>query len=657
MTASIPLPADASGSGSHPIRAVLRSPAAVLGAVWLAGLAIASVTAPLWLPYPPAEQDFTQVLALPSAAHPLGTDELGRDVLSRLFTAAGETLAVTMVTAAVALGIALPLALWAAAAPRAGAVADRVTEVVMAIPALVVMLAVVGAYGPELLRIMTILGVLISGGIYRVLVGQARALQAQPYVDAARIDGRHPVLISIRHILPNMLSTVFVQFALVFAVALLIQAGLAFLGFGPAIPAPTWGGMIQAASQRVYDAPFLMVPTGLMLALTVLAANTLADTVAAAAGMPAALVPLRPRRRPAVVAPSGASPEPADELVVRGLTVAVDGGPELITEVSLRVQAGHVLGIVGESGCGKTVTALSLIGLLNPGLAPRAGSIMWRGRDLAQLSDHEFAKLRGREIAYISQEPMRALDPMFSVGSQLRSALRRLGGLNRAEARASAVELLALVGIEDAERVVRLHPHQISGGMAQRVAIALALAGRPKLIIADEPTTALDVTVQAEILGLLRELVTESGTTLVLVTHDLGVVADICDDVAVMYAGQVVENGPVREVLRTPQHPYTMALLASDPHSARDGRRRLPTIPGKVPAPEHWQSGCRFAERCRFATEACTFSPVASMPREGQSGEVRCVRAGELVTAGRRWEEPDVETPAARRPRKARTAR
>jgi peptide/nickel transport system permease protein len=290
-----------------------------------------------------------------------------------------------------------------------------------------------------------------------------------------------------------------------------------------------------------------------------------------------------------------------------------------------------VLGLVGESGCGKTLTSLSLIGLLPPAVSTTAGSISWRGRDIARLSENEMLRVRGREIAFIAQEPMRALDPMFSIASQLVGAVRRLRGVSTREARRVAVELLEKVGIVDVPRVLKSYPHEISGGMAQRVAIALALSGRPHLLVADEPTTSLDVTVQAEILSLLRQIIAEEGMTMVMVTHDLGVVADICDEVAVMYAGQIVETGSVLSVLRDPAHPYTKALLGADPHANEHGtpNNRLVSIPGQVPQPRDWPTSCRFAKRCSFATVACS-TPIPLAARPTGPGLTRCVRTGEL---------------------------
>ncbi|WP_455836182.1 dipeptide/oligopeptide/nickel ABC transporter permease/ATP-binding protein [Pseudarthrobacter siccitolerans] len=635
---------------------LFASPASIVGVIWLAALVVASLTAPLWLPYKTEDQDFTAVLSGPTAAHWLGTDELGRDLLSRIFASAAGTLGTSMITVIVAVGLGTVLAMLAAAAgERVENVISRVTEIMMSLPGTVIILAVIGAVGTNIPLIMGILGVLISAGIYRVMLGQAKSLQSQLYVDAAKVDGVSTAGISLRHVLPGLTNTIVVQAALIFAVGMLIQAGLAFIGFGPPIPQPSWGGMIQGASQHVYDAPWLMVPTGAVLALTVLAANAIGNALGKAPNATASHLPssaARRQRAKAVAAIATAAPASQDAakntLSVRNLSVGVDSvgagkGVRLVTDVSFDVEPGTVLGLVGESGCGKTMTALSLLGLLPSGVSVTGGQILWNGKNLAAATEKDMEGIRGRDIALISQEPMRALDPMFTVGYQLTATVRRLRGMGRAEAKAEALGLLEKVGIVDAARILKTYPHQISGGMAQRVAIALALAGRPRLLVADEPTTALDVTVQAEILSLLRSLVKDTGMSVVMVTHDLGVVADLCDQVAVMYAGEVVENGQTDSILDHPRHPYTLALLAADPHAnhAADMPERLATISGQVPQPKDWPSTCRFAARCQFAGSACMV-PIPLLPSGTGDGVVRCVKADELAVEGLDWVATDV---------------
>jgi peptide/nickel transport system permease protein len=623
----------------------LRRPGGIFGAGWLLLVVVLSLTAPLWRPYTVDEQDLGSRLAGPSGAHWFGTDPVGRDLLSRIFTAGAEPLLSAALTVVVAFGIGLPLALIAAErGRRVEQTISRTTEVFLALPGTIILLAVIGVIGSRTYIVMAILGVLISAAVYRVMLGVAQSVRQRLYIDAARVNGLGSLRVNLVHVLPSMATLVAVQAAQLFGIALLINAGLAFLGFGPSEPNPSWGFMIQDASKYVFGDPWLLVPTGVILALTVIAANELADALAGkkiaeqqAADARAKTLRARRTRRTPAAPDAPTSQDPTAVLEVRGLTVAVDGGPDLVSDVSFTLHQGRVLGLVGESGCGKTMTARALLGLLPDGVSVSGGGIFWQGRNLAGLPDKELNAVRGREIAMISQEPMVALDPMFSVAYQLVQPLRRFRRIGRGEARKVAAQLLAQVGIVDATRVLKSYPHQLSGGMAQRVAIALALTGQPKLLVADEPTTALDVTVQAEILSLLRALVRDTGLSVVIVSHDLGVVADICDDVAVMYAGQVVESGGAAPVLDDAAHPYTMALLGANPHVA-EGEPvpvRLASIAGTVPAPGAWPTGCRFASRCRFAREKCT-TPFPEIPAHGD-GAVLCIRVDEIARAGVTW--------------------
>jgi len=284
-----------------------------------------------------------------------------------------------------------------------------------------------------------------------------------------------------------------------------------------------------------------------------------------------------------------------------GVNRAVDG-------VSFHVEAGETLAIVGESGCGKSVTAMSMLRLIPEPPGKIAGSIRFDGRELLKLSDREMRDIRGNEISMIFQEPMTSLNPVLTVGRQIGETLRLHQGLSKAAAEAKAVEMLELVGIPEARRRVREYPHQLSGGMRQRVMIAIALACHPKLLIADEPTTALDVTIQAQILDLMRDLKHRVGAAIVLITHDLGVVAEVAERVVVMYAGRKVEEAAVGPLFRSPRHPYTQGLLGSMPKlgSSLDGtEERLAEIPGLVPSLKQKIPGCVFASRCFKAADVC----------------------------------------------------
>jgi len=299
-------------------------------------------------------------------------------------------------------------------------------------------------------------------------------------------------------------------------------------------------------------------------------------------------------------------------------THAVDG-------LDLTIGRGQTLGLVGESGCGKTVTALSVMGLLPKVSAEVSGRIRFDRAELLSLSDREMRNLRGDRLAMIFQEPMTSLNPSYSIGEQIAESLIRHRGLSRGEARARTIELLRLVKIPSPEQRVDDYPHRLSGGMRQRAMIALALACDPELLIADEPTTALDVTIQAQILALMRDLKTSTGIAIILITHDLGVVAEICDHVAVMYAGEIVEYAPVDALFAAPQHPYTIGLLGSIPRLNAKAEE-LAAIEGMVPSMAELPAGCRFAPRCPFVREPCgQASPPLAVVGPGHRS--RCIRA------------------------------
>jgi peptide/nickel transport system ATP-binding protein len=302
----------------------------------------------------------------------------------------------------------------------------------------------------------------------------------------------------------------------------------------------------------------------------------------------------------------------------RGTSRAVDG-------VSYQIAPGTTLGLVGESGCGKSVSALSILRLIpSPPGRIVGGTIMFNGRDLLRLSEEEIRQVRGNEISMIFQEPMTSLNPVFTLGNQIMEALRVHHSVGEREARDRAVDMLRRVKIPYAETLLDQYPHQISGGMRQRVMIAMALICRPKLLIADEPTTALDVTIQAQILELLRELQQEFGMSILMITHDLGIVSDLADAVAVMYAGQVVEYASTNDLFTSPKHPYTLGLFQSRPQLGKK-KARLDVIPGTVPSPLQFPPGCRFHPRCGFVVEDCRRTDVQLL-EVAERHDSRCLR-------------------------------
>jgi oligopeptide/dipeptide ABC transporter ATP-binding protein len=328
-------------------------------------------------------------------------------------------------------------------------------------------------------------------------------------------------------------------------------------------------------------------------------------------------------------------------LEVRGLEVrfrAIAGIVNAVNGLDLFVRAGEIVGLVGESGSGKSVSSRAIMGLLPPRTSTIGGSIRLAGDELVGLPESRYRRVRGERVAMIFQDPLTALDPLYKAGEQVAEALRFHFGLSRPDARTRVIELFAAVGLTDPVDVLERYPHELSGGMRQRVMIAMALAGEPELLIADEPTTALDVTVQAQILELMRTLVRDRHMALLLITHDLGVVRELCERAVVLYAGRVMEEGPVVDLLSAPHHPYTSGLGASIP-SIMQRRRRLPQIQGTPPDPATLPPGCPFAPRCPIALDRC----VAETPELADTGPGRrsaCHRSGELLAGTVRisWE-------------------
>ena len=442
----------------------------------------------------------------------------------------------------------------------------------MALPAIVVLLAARTVLGPSPYTTMLVLGVLVSPAFYRVVSAAVAGVRQELYVDAARVSGLSDGRIIARHVLTVVRAPAIILGAGLAGIAITVQAGLDFLGLGDP-QRPSWGGMLNDAFTAIYREPLTLLWPSLAIGLTCIALVLLGNAVRDA--LERSDRPRRRRRPTATLEPAKAQPVVEHEtpvgsrgeelLRVRGLAVGYDqpdgSTTEVVRDVELSARRGEIHGLIGESGSGKTQTAFAVMRLLSPGGRIVRGSIEFEGTDLAALSEKEMTRLRGRRIGYVPQEPMSNLDPVFPIGAQLTEPMRVALGISRAEARSRALDLLARVGIPDPRRTFAAYPHQISGGMAQRVLIAGAVSCEPDLLIADEPTTALDVTVQAEVLDLLRDLQRDSSMSVLLVTHNFGVVADLCDRVSVMRSGRIVETGPTRAVFATPQHEYTRSLF------------------------------------------------------------------------------------------------
>ncbi|NEC20103.1 dipeptide/oligopeptide/nickel ABC transporter permease/ATP-binding protein [Streptomyces parvus] len=553
------------------VRRLLRNPLGAASAAVLLLLVVAVLLAPLLAPQAPDVSSLGDAFAGPDAAHPLGMDSAGRDILSRILYGGRNTLGGALIALAVALALGVPSGLYAGYyGGRFDSVAGWGVNLVMALPAMVVLLASRAILGPNVWVLMIVLGVLASPSFFRLVRGIVAGVRKELYVDAARVSGLSDTRIVVRHILIVVRGPVIIQVALVAGVAIGLQAGLEFLGVGSGSSA-TWGAMLNEAFQNIQRAPLLMLWPGLALGLTngalVLLAGALRDVLEERGGPDGGRAAHRTREEPTPPAAPTESGARSPLLSVRGLTV-VYGKPDgtrkqVVHGVDLDVRPGEIVGLVGESGSGKTQTAFSVLGILPEGGRIGEGSITVGGREVAGLPERAHRALRGGTVAYVPQEPMSNLDPAFTIGSQLVEPIRHVLGLSRKEAAARALDLLRLVEIPDPGRTMRLYPHEISGGMAQRVLIAGAMSCDPELLIADEPTTALDVLVQAEVLGLLRRLQKDRGLGVLLVTHNLGVVADLCDRVAVMSEGRIVETGTAEHIVHSPEHPYTRTLLGA----------------------------------------------------------------------------------------------
>ncbi|RYJ02759.1 MAG: dipeptide/oligopeptide/nickel ABC transporter permease/ATP-binding protein, partial [Acetobacteraceae bacterium] len=471
--------------------------------------------------------------------------------------------------------------------------------------------------GPGAGTLILVLSVLFLPGFVRVTHAEVQAARSQDYVEAVRALGASPLRILGRTILPNIAGPILVQLSLAVAAAIVLESGLSFLGLGVVPPAPSWGQMIRGARATMAQAPAMLLWPCLALTGTILAMNLLCDALRDAVDprTPA------PRRRFLDRLLPGLLPPPPPEVLLdlRGLTIGI--GPfRPVEDVSFTLPAGETLAIVGESGSGKSLTAAAIMGLLPPAARVLGGEAWLGDRDLLRLPEPALRRLRGGVMAMVFQDPMSSLNPVHRIGDQVEEAIRA----HRRPKPGEAVALLRRVGIADPARRARAFPHELSGGMRQRVVIAMAIANRPRLLIADEPTTALDVTVQAQILDLLAALRREAGMGMVFITHSLAVVAEIADRVVVMYAGQVVEQGSVATVFAAPRHPYTRALLAAVPEGASPGASPPAGIPGVVPPPQDLPPGCRFAPRCARAAPGCDVPQALEEIAPGHA--VRCFR-------------------------------
>jgi peptide/nickel transport system permease protein len=614
---------------------LLRQPLAGAGFAIVAAFLVLAAVAP-WLPLadPDAAAPMNRLAPTFAGQGLLGTDQLGRDVLARLVFGLRVSLAVGAVAtlAAAVLGSAIGLV-----AAYYGRLVDgmlmRLIDVLMAFPYLLLSLAIVAALGPGLANAALAIAIVNVPFFARAARGAALGIVGRDYVAAARMAGFSDIRILVTEVLPNVAPLIVVTAATTIGWMIIETAGLSFLGLGAQPPQADLGSMLGDGRKVFASSPHVAAAAGVTIFLLAVGLNLLGDglrdlldpRLGEGKGAPA----------PATTVDRGAAPQAKGEglLSVEGLVTAFENGGRrhaAVREFDLSLAAGGTLGIVGESGSGKSVAALSLTRLTpSPPGVITAGRVEFAGEDLVSASYDTLRRMRGSKLAYVFQDPSTTLNPVMSVGGQIAEVVSAHRHVSASEAAEEARRLIASVGLPADERASRAYPHQLSGGQRQRVSIAIALANDPAVLIADEPTTALDATTQARVLDLFRSLREQRDTALIFVSHDFSVIRSLCAELIVMYAGEVVEQGPTETVLASPRHPYTARLIACAPVLGEPDRV-LDAIPGAPPALDDRPEGCAFAPRCRIAIEECR-KGLIPLVNVGLDRAARCIRTEEVA--------------------------
>ncbi len=635
MSGGAVLPTSRPGTGRPSLwRLFSANRLATAGLIALGIILLLVLIAPLLPLRPPDLTEPADRLLRPlSEGHLLGTDELGRDLLSRLLYGTRTSILVGLSATLVAAVIGSAIGLIAGyAGGRSDNLIMRGIDMLMAFPYILLALAIVAALGPGLMNALYAIAIVNIPFFARNIRGVTLGLAHREFVDAARLSGKGDLSILLTEVLPNVLPVIVITMATTVGWMILETAGLSFLGLGAQPPQADLGSMLGEGRKQLFTAPHVSIIPGLMIFVLVMSINLMGDGVrdvldprlkSGALGRPSARTDVARQAHEHATAHG----KPNGVLEIRDLVTEFRIGSEVyraVGGVDLRLQAEECLGLVGESGSGKSVTAMSVLGLVPtpPGQIVR-GSVRYLDEDLLDVSDARLRQLRGGTFACVFQDPLSTLHPLFTVGDQIIEAIRAHQPLDYRAAHAVAVELLKQVQIPNPEQRMQAYPHELSGGMRQRICIAMALANDPEILIADEPTTALDVTVQAQMLKLLNRLRLDKRAAVLFITHDFGVVSEICDRVAVMYAGRIVEIGPADEVLAAPAHPYTRKLIDCVPVLG-EPERRLDAIPGLPPMVNRLPPGCAFADRCPHVRSDCRQGEIA-LERFNERRSVRCL--------------------------------
>ena len=627
---STPLP----GRTPRVASSMWRRRTAVVGLLGLAFIVMVAIAASWIAPHPPGQTDLSNVLAPPvwaggDAANLLGTDGLGRDVLSRVIYGARSSVLIS--ASAMLIGGTLGL-ITGLIAGFFGGIVDtvimRLGDIQLALPFILIAIVILGML-PERRPHHLILVLGVPAWIVYARVVRSRVLteRESDYVQAATTLGASGFRRIFRYILPQVWG-VLPAIALVDLSNLVVmESTLSFLGFGLSAPDVSWGQILADGRGSMAMAPWLSIIPGLAIMFTVLSINLAVESPGLETRRRLWRLPSRRATRPAgdthpsmKPAGSAALEQPEDVLLsVRDLAVdfqAHRDSPAVhaVRGVDLDVRRGQIVGIVGESGSGKSVTAYAISRLLAPTARIARGSVHFDGTELTEMPERRMRRIRGRRIGMIFQNPTGSLNPVLTVGFQMVEAIRSNRPMGRKQARALAADALRDVGFGNPEDVLRRHPFRLSGGQNQRVMIAMTMVVEPELLLADEPTTALDVTTQAQVLDQLRRVRDEHGVSVVIISHDIGLIGEIADEVVVMYAGRVCESGPAEQVLLDPQHPYTKALLSSVPTPEVIAAGNLEGIPGDLPDASAIIPGCPFAARCPAVMDVCHTAVPALLP-------------------------------------------
>ncbi|MCX4027790.1 dipeptide/oligopeptide/nickel ABC transporter permease/ATP-binding protein [Endozoicomonas sp. SM1973] len=612
---------------------------ALIGFVIFLTLLFLALAAPLLPLAPPDETALTLRLLTPFSSEALlGTDHLGRDLLSRLIWGTQVSLMVGVSATLIAAIIGSTIGLLAGYfGGRTDSLLMRGIDMLMAFPYILLALAIVAALGPGLMNALYAIAIVNIPFFARNIRGVTLGLSQQAFIDAARLSGKNDSLILLSEILPNVLPTIVITMTTTIGWMILETAGLSFLGLGAQPPQADLGSMLGEGRKLLFTAPHVSIIPGLMIFVLVMSINLMGDGVrdlldprlkSGVMGRPAAATLVNHKNTASKQLIPCNVHGLKNGLQVANLHTEFHQGKSIynaVNGVSFSIQPGECLGIIGESGSGKSVTAMSISRLVpSPPGEISNGQAWLDNQALFSLPLSQLQQIRGNKVAYVFQDPLSALHPLLTIGEQLIEAIQAHQSISYQAAKSMTISQLKQVKIPNPEQRIKNYPHQLSGGLRQRVVIAMALVNSPNLLIADEPTTALDVTIQAQVLKLLRQLQQQTKVALLFITHDFGLVSAMCDQVAVMYAGHIVETGPTHNLLTQPAHPYTQKLINCVPILGKNNQQ-LETIEGMPPPMNQLPTGCHFADRCPYAEDSCRQQAI-HLTNLTDGHAVRCIK-------------------------------